>query len=83
MSEPMTRREAEAQEGISDLQQDIEFEAMRRFFGALRELDMVLPIANGFSSVISIDIAAWDAFKADEFPTREEWERKVRAARNP
>lgn len=83
MSEPMTRREAEAQEGISDLQQDIEFEAMRRFFGALREMDAVLPIINGFSSLVSIDVAAWDAFKSDELPTREEWDRKIAAARNP
>lgn len=84
MSEYMTRREAATKErGMSDLDQDIEWEAQRRFFAAVREMDAVLPIINGFSSLVSIDVAAWDAFKSDELPTREEWDRKIAAARNP
>lgn len=81
MNIPMTRREAAAQEGLSDSQLDLEHRLQKRLFAALDELCKSVLEINTYSECVKIENGAVEDFIHDYMPEESAWDEKISIAR--
>lgn len=72
-----------AENTMSDDQVANERDAQWHLERLLQEVRYRIRSINSYSSVVQIDLTAWDNFVHDELPTKANWDEKISQARRP
>ena len=68
-------------QGMSDDGLADEKRAQEEIFCAMRIMRKAIRLVNHSSSLVKIDLDAWDAFVHDELPSEKSWDEKIAEAR--